>query len=586
MSQRALDALHRLVRPPTSAAGTAIPQSPGWVPALAAGVTVAIGLLNIVSGVTPELSGRLQALRAHVPGALPHAAASATVVTGVLLVLLGHGLRRRKRRAWTAAIILLGASVGLHLAKGLDYEEAAVAAGLLAAGLPLRPHFYAAGDPRTRWRSLSSLVALTATDYAIGLGLLDAHRDSIRGSASLWRMTQEIALGLVSLDGPLSYSNPRAADQVADVLLGLGVFTAVLTAYLLLRPAEPEGRLDPEAEATLRELLDRQGERDSLGYFALRHDKSVIFSATAKAAISYRVHSGVMLASGDPLGDPEAWPGAITAFLAEAARHAWLPAVMGCSELGGEVWVREAGMRALELGDEAIVECDGFSLEGRPMRNVRQMVARVQRAGYACEIRRVRDLAPAEVVEIRRQAAAWRGAEVERGFSMALGRFGEPADGDCVVVTARKDGQVRALLHFVPWGTDGLSLELMRRDRTAEPGLNEFMIAEMLVAAPSLGVRRVSLNFAVFRSALERGERLGAGPILRAWRRLLLIASRWFQIESLYRFNAKFRPLWEPRFICYPSAGSIARVALAALEAEAFLVWPQWGRRTPAGPAE
>ena len=585
MSQRALDALHRLVRPPTSAAGPEVPQSPQWVPALAAGVTVAIGLLNIVSGVTPELSGRLQALRAHVPGALPHAAASATVVTGVLLVLLGHGLRRRKRRAWTAAIILLAASVGLHLAKGLDYEEAAVAAGLLAAGLPLRPHFYAAGDPRTRWRSLSALVAMVATDFAIGFGLLEAHRDAIRGSASLWRMTQEIALGLVSLDGPLSYSNPRAADQVADVLLGLGVFTAVLTAYLLLRPAEPEGRLDPEAEATLRELLARQGARDSLGYFALRHDKSVIFSATGKAAISYRVHSGVMLASGDPLGDPEAWPGAITAFLAEAARHAWLPAVMGCSELGGEVWVREAGMRALELGDEAIVECDGFSLEGRPMRNVRQMVARVQRAGYACDIRRVRDLAPAEVVEIRHQAAAWRGAEVERGFSMALGRFGEPADGDCVVVTARKDGQVRALLHFVPWGADGLSLELMRRDRTAEPGLNEFMIAEMLVAAPTLGVRRVSLNFAVFRSALERGERLGAGPILRAWRRLLLIASRWFQIESLYRFNAKFRPLWEPRFICYPSAGSIARVALAALEAEAFLVWPQWGRPT-AGSAD
>ena len=73
-----------------------------------------------------------------------------------------------------------------------------------------------------------------------------------------------------------------------------------------------------------------------------------------KAAVSYRVVSGVMLASGDPIGDPEAWPGAIAEFVALARRHAWVPAVMGCSEQGGEVWVREAELRALELGDEAV----------------------------------------------------------------------------------------------------------------------------------------------------------------------------------------------------------------------------------------
>jgi lysyl-tRNA synthetase class 2 len=250
---------------------------------------------------------------------------------------------------------------------------------------------------------------------------------------------------------------------------------------------------------------------------------------------------------------------------------------MGCSELGGEVWVREAGLRALELGDEAIVEVADFSLDGRAMRNVRQMVTRVERAGYTTDVRRVRDMTTAELDDIRRQAAAWRGAEVERGFSMALGRFGDPADGDCVAVTASKDGALSAVLHFVPWGRDGLSLDLMRRDRAADPGLNELLIVVALRAAPDLGVARLSLNFAAFRSALERGGRLGAGPILRLWRQLLLIASRWFQIESLYRFNAKFRPGWEPRFICYPTARDLPRVAVAALEAEAFLVWPnQW----------
>jgi len=165
-----------------------------------------------------------------------------------------------------------------------------------------------------------------------------------------------------------------------------------------------------------------------------------------------------------------------------------------------------------------------------------------------------------------------------------------------VVVTATREGRLAAFLHFVPWGADGLSLDLMRRDREGDNGLNEFLIATALASAPALGVTRLSLNFAVFRSALARGEQLGAGPVLRIWRRLLLLASRWFQIESLYRFNAKFRPLWEPRFVCYRTARDLPRIAVAALEAEAFLVLPRprlprWrGRgRLPAGdlpPAE
>lgn len=157
---------------------------------------------------------------------------------------------------------------------------------------------------------------------------------------------------------------------------------------------------------------------------------------------------------------------------------------------------------------------------------------------------------------------------------MALGRIGGPGDDCCVVVTATQDGVLRALLHFVPWGPDGLSLDLMRRDRSAQPGLNDFLIVEAIKAAQDLGVKRISLNFAAFRAALERGERIGAGPILRAWRRVLLFMSRWFQIESLYKFNAKFCPEWAPRFMVFPGTRDAIRIALAALEAEAFLVWP------------
>jgi lysyl-tRNA synthetase class 2 len=203
------------------------------------------------------------------------------------------------------------------------------------------------------------------------------------------------------------------------------------------------------------------------------------------------------------------------------------------------------------------------------------MVNRVERGGYVAEVRRVSDIPRAQIAEFARQAGSWRGSPTERGFSMALGRMGAPGDEHCVIATATENGVLRAVLHFVPWGADGLSLDLMRRDRSAQPGVNDFLIVETIKAAEDLGVKRISLNFAMFRSALERGERIGAGPVLRAWRGILLFASRWFQIESLYKFNAKFMPVWVPRFFVFPSTKDAPRVGLAALEAEAFLVWPK-----------
>ncbi|MDQ6650784.1 MAG: phosphatidylglycerol lysyltransferase domain-containing protein [Actinomycetota bacterium] len=537
-----------------------------------------IGILNLISGITPADRPRVRALTQVLPGTVSHTAAAATVVAGVLLLLLARALRRRKRRAWRAVVALLTLSVALHVVKGLDVEEAVIAALLLGPLLYYRREFGAKGDPRTRYRAIWIFALLLGTSVLLGFALIEIRERRIVGPHPFGAVLRHILLGLVGVEGPLRFRSDRTTDLVGQVLGGLGLVTALTTVYLILRPPSPRAMLLASEEERIRALLAKQGFRDSLGYFALRRDKSVVWSPSGKAVIAYRVVSGVMLASGDPIGDPEAWPGAVARFLDIAADHAWVPAVMGCSEAAGTAYAR-AGLSALEIGDEAIVPIEDFSLEGRAMRNVRQAVARVERAGYSTQVRRIRDIPPEEQTLLRSQAAAWRGAETERGFSMALGRFGDPADGDCVSVTATQetdDGPVlRAFLHFVPWGPDGLSLDLMRRDKAADNGLNEYLIVSALRAAPDLGVVRLSLNFAVFRSALERGERLGAGPVLRAWRGLLLFASRWFQIETLYRFNAKFRPVWEPRFVCYPAARDLPRIAIAALEAEAFIVFPR-----------
>ena len=546
------------------------------IPRLLGTLTYLVGAIDLLTGLLHSWRVRLHGVTEILPGALTDAAAAATVVSGIFLLLLGHSLKRRKRRAWRAAVALLGLSVVLHIAKPEPVAVLVAAAGLLLL-VRYRDEFQALGDPTTRWRAVRLFVALLVVSILAGtLVIWLNRREIVGGFPGLGDLTRELAYGMVGATGPLVFDRDRPVDVVGSLLLGLGLMTLLTPAYLALRSPEPLPRVTEDEEQRLRDLLTRHS--DSLAYFNTRRDKSLVWSASGKSAIAYRVVSGVMLASGDPVGDPEAWPGAIAAFLDEAREHAWTPAVLGCSEYAGTVWVRETDFAALELGDEAVVDTTAFTLQGRPMRNVRQMVGRVARAGYSVEVHRVRDVDRSIRATALADAAAWRSSDTERGFSMALGRLLDESDPDCVFVAARQDGVVRAFLQFVPWGADGMSLDVMRRDSTAEGGVNELMIVETLQSARDLGVRRVSLNFAAFRSTLERGEKLGAGPVLRLWRRVLLFASRWLQIESLYRFNAKFQPAWQPRFLVYPAAGDLPRVAFAALEAEAFLTWPSLRR--------
>ncbi|MBB6565026.1 bifunctional lysylphosphatidylglycerol synthetase/lysine--tRNA ligase LysX [Kribbella sandramycini] len=366
---------------------------------------------------------------------------------------------------------------------------------------------------------------------------------------------------------------------VGLIVSAISAASLIIAFAIFLRSARRVRYLTQSEELGVRRLLLEHGERDSLGYFATRRDKAVIFSKEQDAAIAYRVVNGVSLASGDPLGDPAAWPGAIEAWLAETRTYGWSPAVLSASEEAARAYV-DAGLRALAMGDEAIIDVADFSLEGRTMRPVRQAVTRAQRAGYRAEVVRHGDLAPAELAKYVDLAEKWRGAQTERGFSMALGRLGDPADGRCVMVIARdNDGEVRGLLSFAPWGLRGVSLDLMRRDPESVNGLMEFMVASLVEACGDLGVHRISLNFAMFREIFSDAERVGAGPVLRLTNALLTAASRFWQLESLYQSNEKYLPRWSPRLMCYSRGASLAQVVLAAGTAEGFLPAPRpWTR--------
>ncbi len=325
-----------------------------------------------------------------VPGPV---ASALTVGLGLTVMLVAHGLARRKRRAWIAAVTALILLAALDVGRPHHLLGLSVTLALLTAMLLCRGQFTGRVDSTMRGTASRAGVLVAALGMITGLTTLTLEADDLVAPAGLGTRILTVLRGSLGVAGPARFSVGHHETQFVLTMVMFTIVGVAVVAYLLLRSAEPAPHRTPDDDAAVDDLLTRFGSRDSLGYFARRADKSVVVSPSGKAAITYRVIAGTALVSADPLGDPEAWPAAITLFLDLCRRNSWVPAVLGCSAQAAQTFGRH-GLSVLEIGDEALVEVDAFSLDGRAMRNVRQMVNRVRRLGYTAVVRRLDALSP------------------------------------------------------------------------------------------------------------------------------------------------------------------------------------------------
>jgi lysyl-tRNA synthetase, class II len=542
------------------------------LPALAAVGAIVIAVVNLVSALTPNVAWRGHALLAVEPLAAMRVSHALAIPAASALLVTGLYLGRRRRRALQLALVLLVGLAVLNISKGLDVEEAAAdlaVAGLLCLG---RSSFYVEHEPLSAGGAARRIAALiggaaviTGASVWFAAGLDTAHGAVARTTLDLllWR------------PAPLTFH-----DEFGQLGLAVGVLgdAAILACvWLAFRPLGGHRPLPDSAARAAAARLVRAHGSDTLAYFKLRRDKNYLFSSTAQAFLGYRIVNGVLLVSGDPVGPPEGIPPLLRELGAFAERRGLAIAALGVSAQLRPLF-GQLGLRSLYIGDEAVVRTSSFSLEGRAVRKVRQSVSRLERAGYTVEVRALADIDDGTMTELERVSLMWRNGTAERGFSMALDDLRRDEQGDSTVAVARDEmGRPRAFLQLVPsFGRAAVSLATMRRERATPNGLMEFLVVRTIEELRERDVDEISLNFAAFARFIHEpqsaAERLAA--------RLLSFADHYFQIESLYRFNAKFFPNWEPRYLLYDGVRNFPRVALAALRAEGQLPTVSFVRRS------
>ena len=511
---------------------------------------LAAGLLNVVCALAWPVRWT-RPVDAWLPFGVHPVGGVTAVIGGLALAGVARGVRLGYRRAWLAALVLLLVSAVYSLVRGVGLEGSGIAC---ASGLWLlleHRHFRVSPSGLRRVLGWAIMTGLAVVALAAGLGA--------------------------------AYLSGRETRD-AVLIAVLGTVVLVLATGLPGREHRRTGEARARAFERARAIFDRYG-GGTLDYFALRDDKSWLFSGNT--LIAYSVINRVMLVSPDPIGPVDerldAWSDAMDL----ADTNGWYISVLGASSAWLPIY-RAAGLSSVYMGDEAVVDCQTFSLAGKSMKSLRGAYNRVSKAGYRVVVMDALETSAEFRGQLEDLATETRQGEAERGFSMTLSRmFDERDTGLLLAVCLGPEGKPVAFNQYVPAShVNGYSLDLMRRtsDPDAPNGLTDFVIIETINWMAARGLNGLGLNFAVMRAVVA--DEGGSGPWRSAERSLFHHFSDSMQIESLWNFNKKYDPQWRPRYSVADNRSHMPRAGLAIARAESVSELPVVGKfmkpKTPA----
>lgn len=543
-------------------------RSEVWSIRLVAILTAGMGIIDVLSGLTPTMHNRLVILQQYSPFGVDNGGHLASVLSGFALLILASGLSRRKRLAWALAVTILVISVPVHLFKGLDYPEAILAAGLAAWLIYLRPHFHARSDPPSMRQGLLALLGalvFTLVYGVLGFYLLDRHFivNGQRVSFSLIAAMRQTAVMFTQFYNPGLVPTTRFARYFVSSIYVVGAVTIGYALIMLIRPVLVRRGASPEELQKARRIIEAYG-CSSIARMVLFNDKIYYFSPGG-SVIGYVVEGRIALILGDPIGPEEDITACITSFKDFCDRNDWEAAYSQVLPDYLEVY-KQAGYHAICVGNEAVVNLATFSLAGGDKKNIRTGVNKMKRLGYQAEV--LEPPHPPEMMdELHIISDEWLTTMhgYEKRFS--LGWFDvDYLNTTRVIIIRNPEGSIDAFANILPeYQANEISIDLMRHRRHAEKGQMDFLFVSLIEWAKAQG-------YATFNMGLSGLSGIGENPtdptMERALHYIYEHVDQFYNFKGLHEFKSKFDPSWSPRYLIYASAASLPAVTIAMLRAD------------------
>ncbi len=517
------------------------------VPVVIGVATFCAGVILLVSGATPALTGRVRTIASVLPLGLLELSHFVASLVGVGLLILGWALRRRLDVAWGMTVALLLVGIVASLSKGLDYEEALALASVLIVLLPSRAAFYRKAALTSEALSPRWVVAVALVIGAtVWLGLF-SYRHVDYSTEMFWTFA-------VRGNAPRFL---RATTGVVAVLL-------LIAAVRLFRHA-PHKRPLPTHDNLAQAATIVAASSTSVASLALLGDKLLAYDASEAAFVMYGVSGGSWIAMGDPVGPLDAGTAAAWHFRRAADAHGAVPVFYQVTAERLPLYL-ELGLTIRKLGEEALVPLAAFSLAGAERRWMRRNLTDAAKAGLTFEVV-LPDAVPAMLPMLRAISDQWLGGKATREKSFSLGRFDETYLRRFPMAVVRApSGNGSEIVAFANlWcGAPGgeVSPDLMRRSADAPRGVMDFLFIRLLLWAKAKGYSRVSLGMAPLAGlASPFVARPELAPLWsRAGAFVFGRGEAFYNFQGLRAFKEKFGPVWEPRYLASPGGFALPRV--------------------------
>jgi len=530
---------------------------------LVAILTALVGVINVVSSVTPSIAYRVAIMKPFISSAVRHNAHLAAALAGFGLILLSRGLWRRKRVAWIIAMTLLVISLASHLTKGLDYEEAVIVAALAMWLWSLRSHYHSLSDRPSVKQGLTvfaGAVLFTLFYGTIGFYLLDRH---FSVNYSLWDSINQTLTMFFEFYDPGLEPVTHFGHYFANSIYVVGTTTLGWSLILLLRPVFIR---QPATEAEREHALNivKQYGRSSLAALALLPDKSYFFSSGG-SVIAFAARSGIGLALGDPIGPESDAYNAISEFRKYCEAHDWRPAFYQTLPDHLDLYQSQR-FNTICIGHEAIVHLADFTLEGGAVKPIRTSVNKLTKLGFRAEVHNPPILEPL-MEELRMVSDAWLTMMQGSEKRFSLGWFDEDYIGSCPVMVIRSDdGTAVAFANiYSEYQLNEATVDLMRRTKDAPNGTMDFLFVSLFDWAKSAGYDTFNLGLSPLAGVGDESD----DPIVEKGINFVYKhANRFYGFIGLHAFKEKFNPEWSPRYLVYDGARNLLTTAYSIVSAD------------------
>jgi phosphatidylglycerol lysyltransferase len=520
---------------------------------------VLLGLLNVLTAVVGTRILHLEWLTGRLPFEVTHGSRALMLLAGIALLYLGRTLARRKRLAWGLALALSAISSGLYLADRGSILRAAFAAAFAVELWRHRHRFHARTDPIRLRHALAAapVLALAVSAYGIA-GLREFGHPDTHVLAALH--TTWLIAGFQ--DPPLLAASASATAWAWSLRLLL----VVSAGYVVSAAFAPVAWRNYQSQLEHFKVagLAWQYGLDSLSYYAKQDDKRH-FSVAGRAFIGFRVKNRVAIVAGDPVGAPDAIPALIDGFVDYCRGNDWIPAFYETSDRHLGHYSRH-GMAWFKMGEEAVLDLSTWSMSGGAVAKVRQFVNKVRREAPDLRVVEYRRQAPDPDIDeqLENISSEWLATRKsgEMGFNLGVFSVEDLADKR-TFLAKRDDGSVEAFVTWLPYRAgQAVVLDAMRHRQTAQPGVMDLLISESALAFKQEGLQAASLAVAPLANADESAARSGYD---RAVRLIFEHFSQVYGYRTLFQYKKKFGPRWESRYLVFPRADLLPRIAYAVI---------------------